>query len=66
MPKTDHQAYLLKLTESTHDIGSILDNENVAIRVGHHCAQPTMERFNVPATAEYPLVHTIQKTISIN
>ena len=34
-----------------HDIGSILDNENVAIRVGHHCAQPTMERFNVPATA---------------
>ncbi|RAP24085.1 cysteine desulfurase CsdA [Candidatus Marinamargulisbacteria bacterium SCGC AG-343-K17] len=34
-----------------HDIGSILDSENIAIRVGHHCAQPTMERFNVPATA---------------
>tara|TARA_Y100001935_G_C17309740_1_gene514979 strand:- start:4052 stop:5248 length:1197 start_codon:yes stop_codon:yes gene_type:complete len=34
-----------------HDIGSILDNENIAIRVGHHCAQPTMERFKVPATA---------------
>jgi cysteine desulfurase/selenocysteine lyase len=34
-----------------HDIGSILDNENIALRVGHHCAQPTMERFKVPATA---------------
>jgi cysteine desulfurase / selenocysteine lyase len=34
-----------------HDIGTILDSEGVAIRAGHHCAQPVMERFGVPATA---------------
>lgn len=34
-----------------HDIGTILDQEGVAIRTGHHCAQPTMRRFGVPATA---------------
>lgn len=34
-----------------HDIGTILDREGVAIRAGHHCAQPVMERFHVPATA---------------
>ncbi len=34
-----------------HDIGTILDQEGVAIRTGHHCAQPTMQRFGVPATA---------------
>ncbi len=34
-----------------HDIGTILDEENVAIRAGHHCAQPLMEHLGVPATA---------------
>jgi cysteine desulfurase/selenocysteine lyase len=34
-----------------HDIGTILDDNGVAIRAGHHCAQPVMERFGVPATA---------------
>ncbi len=34
-----------------HDIGTILDQEGVAIRTGHHCAQPVMEFFGVPATA---------------
>jgi cysteine desulfurase/selenocysteine lyase len=34
-----------------HDIGTILDDEGVAIRAGHHCAQPVMQRFGVPATA---------------
>ena len=34
-----------------HDIGTILDTEGVAIRTGHHCAQPLMQRFGVPATA---------------
>lgn len=33
-----------------HDIGTILDQEGVAVRTGHHCAQPLMMRFNVPAT----------------
>jgi len=34
-----------------HDIGTILDREGVAIRSGHHCAQPVMQHFGVPATA---------------
>ena len=34
-----------------HDIGTILDNDGVAIRSGHHCAQPVMQRYGVPATA---------------
>jgi cysteine desulfurase/selenocysteine lyase len=34
-----------------HDIGTILDSEGVAIRTGHHCAQPVMQRFGIPATA---------------
>jgi cysteine desulfurase/selenocysteine lyase len=34
-----------------HDIGTILDQEGVAIRAGHHCAMPVMQRFGVPATA---------------
>jgi cysteine desulfurase/selenocysteine lyase len=34
-----------------HDIGQILDQEGVAIRTGHHCCQPVMDRFHVPATA---------------
>ncbi len=33
------------------DIGTILDQQGIAIRTGHHCAQPTMRRYNVPATA---------------
>jgi cysteine desulfurase/selenocysteine lyase len=34
-----------------HDIGTILDFEGVAIRAGHHCTQPVMQRFGIPATA---------------
>ena len=34
-----------------HDMGTILDREGIAIRAGHHCAQPVMERFGIPATA---------------
>ncbi len=34
-----------------HDIGTILDDEGVAVRAGHHCAQPLMETLGVPATA---------------
>lgn len=34
-----------------HDIGTILDQDGIAIRAGHHCAQPVMEFFDVPATA---------------
>ena len=38
-----------------HDIGTILDAEGIAIRTGHHCAQPVMERFGIPATARASL-----------
>ncbi len=38
-----------------HDIGTILDQEGIAIRTGHHCAMPLMERFQVPATARASL-----------
>ncbi len=43
-----------------HDVGSLLDHEGVAIRTGHHCAQPVMERFQVPATnrASFGLYNT--------
>lgn len=34
-----------------HDVGTILDQEGIAIRTGHHCAQPVMDRFGLPATA---------------
>ena len=34
-----------------HDIGTFLDQEGIAVRAGHHCAQPVMQRFNEPATA---------------
>lgn len=60
-----------------HDIGTILDQEGIAVRAGHHCAQPVMQRFNVPATARASfafyntkeeidvLAKTIQRVIEI-
>ena len=46
-----------------HDIGTILDREGIAIRTGHHCAQPVMQRFGVPATARasFALYNTRQE-----
>jgi cysteine desulfurase/selenocysteine lyase len=43
-----------------HDIGTVLDQEGIAVRTGHHCAQPLMMRFNVPATgrASFGLYNT--------
>ena len=38
-----------------HDVGTILDAEGIAIRTGHHCAQPVMQRFGIPATARASL-----------
>ena len=38
-----------------HDLGTIVDQEGVAIRTGHHCAMPVMERFDIPATARASL-----------
>jgi cysteine desulfurase / selenocysteine lyase len=60
-----------------HDAGTILDQEGIAVRTGHHCAQPLMERFGVPSTirASFGLYNTkadvarlaqgVQKTLDI-
>ena len=46
-----------------HDIGTILDREGIAVRTGHHCAQPVMQFFRVPATARasFALYNTRQE-----
>ncbi len=49
-----HKAGVLSFTLGEihpHDIGTIFDRQGVAIRAGHHCAQPVMDRFQIPATA---------------
>jgi cysteine desulfurase/selenocysteine lyase len=51
-----------------HDIGTILDQEGIAIRTGHHCAQPVMDFFSIPATARasfgiYNTTHDIDRLI---
>ena len=38
-----------------HDVGTVLDQFGVAVRVGHHCAMPVMQRFGVPATVRASL-----------
>ncbi len=53
-----HKASILGFTLDgihPHDIGTIVDQQGVAIRAGHHCAQPVMARFGVPATARASL-----------
>jgi cysteine desulfurase / selenocysteine lyase len=46
-----------------HDVGTFLDFEGVAVRTGHHCTQPVMERYNIPATsrASFALYNTIEE-----
>jgi len=53
-----HKAAVISLVMDDvhpHDLGTVLDREGVAVRTGHHCAQPLMERFDVPATARASL-----------
>ncbi len=40
-----------------HDLGTLLDHEGIVIRAGHHCAQPLMERYKVPATTRASLAY---------
>jgi cysteine desulfurase/selenocysteine lyase len=46
-----------------HDIGTILDQEGIAIRTGHHCAQPVMQKYGIPATARasFAFYNTIEE-----
>jgi len=49
-----HKAGVLSFTVEgvhPHDVGTILNEEGVAVRTGHHCAQPVMQRYGIPATA---------------
>jgi cysteine desulfurase / selenocysteine lyase len=49
-----------------HDMGTVLDYEGVAVRTGHHCAQPVMERFGVPATTRASLaVYNTKQEIDV-
>jgi cysteine desulfurase/selenocysteine lyase len=76
----DQKASVLSFTIEgvhPHDIGTILDQQGIAIRAGHHCAQPVMKHFDVPATARASfafyntreevdkLAEAVQKTIEI-
>jgi cysteine desulfurase/selenocysteine lyase len=45
-----------------HDVGTVLDRNGIAVRTGHHCAQPLMERFGVPATTRASLAMYNSKT----
>lgn len=54
----EHKAAVLSFVVSgvhPHDVGTILDQEGIAVRSGHHCAQPVMDRFGVPATTRASL-----------
>jgi cysteine desulfurase / selenocysteine lyase len=46
-----------------HDVGTVLDQEGVAVRAGHHCAMPVMQRFGVPATtrASFAFYNTVEE-----
>jgi cysteine desulfurase/selenocysteine lyase len=46
-----------------HDVGTVLNEEGVAVRTGHHCAQPVMQRFGIPATARasFAFYNTVQE-----
>jgi cysteine desulfurase / selenocysteine lyase len=50
-----------------HDVGTILDDDGVAIRAGHHCAQPLMERFGIPGTARasFAFYNTLKEADSL-
>jgi len=49
-----------------HDTGTILDFEGIAIRTGHHCTQPVMKRFNIPATARVSFaVYNVKEEIDL-
>ena len=50
-----------------HDVGTVLDDAGVAVRAGHHCAQPVMQRFGVPATvrASFAFYNTLDEVAAL-
>ncbi|MDR3610577.1 MAG: cysteine desulfurase [Ignavibacteriaceae bacterium] len=64
--QSDHKCSLISFILNNihpHDVGTFLDFEGIAIRTGHHCTQPLMDRFGVPATsrASFSLYNTKQE-----
>jgi cysteine desulfurase/selenocysteine lyase len=62
----DHKASVLSFVVDgvhAHDVGTILDRQGIAVRAGHHCAQPVMDHFGVPATgrASFALFNTLEE-----
>jgi cysteine desulfurase/selenocysteine lyase len=66
--KAAHKAAVLSFTMEgvhPHDLGTILDTEGIAVRTGHHCAQPVMTFFGIPATARASFgVYNTEKDIA--
>ena len=65
-----HKASVLSFTIDgvhPHDVGTLLNQEGIAVRTGHHCAQPVMQRFHVPATtrASFALYNTMAEVDSL-
>ncbi len=64
-----HKASILSFVVDgihAHDLGTIVDEEGVAIRTGHHCTMPVMQRFNIPATARASLAfYNTKKEIDV-
>ena len=59
-----HRASVVSFTidgAHPHDVGTILDREGIAVRAGHHCAQPVMDHFGVPATVRASLAFYNQR-----
>ena len=51
---SEHKAAVLSFIVAgvhPHDVGTLLNQDGIAVRTGHHCAQPVMQRFKVPATS---------------
>ncbi len=78
--KTDWKVPVISFVHNkihAHDLGTILDNEGIAVRAGHHCAMPLMDFYDVPATARMSLsfynttqeidkcIDTLQKAVEI-
>ncbi|MFZ5603156.1 MAG: aminotransferase class V-fold PLP-dependent enzyme, partial [Pseudomonadota bacterium] len=55
-------SFLLQGTHP-HDVGTLLDQQGVAVRTGHHCAMPVMDRFNIPGTvrASFAFYNTLDE-----
>ena len=60
--KTGIISFIVKNTHP-NDIGVILDNHGIAVRTGHHCCQPLMQFYNIPATvrASFGLYNTLDE-----